>query len=81
MRAEDVAAKEMAPLLNWADEVEVIDAESKQTEASKQAGFVEAHIDGMAKVKIPFSALTEQLEGLNLVDDKKITYGKHHHTS
>lgn len=40
MRAEDVAAKEMAPLLNRADEVEVIDAESKQTEASKQAGFV-----------------------------------------
>lgn len=55
----------LPPLINWAEEVE----ESKQE--NKQTGFVEAHIDGIGKVKIPVSALTEQLKGLKLEEGTK----------
>lgn len=69
-RAENEASKELPPLLNWADEVV---EKSNISKESKQPGFVEAHIDGIGKVKIPISALTEQFKELKLEDEKKET--------
>ena len=70
-RTEDDSAREEGHI-NWADEVEVTE-ESKQDKESKQTGFVEAHIDGVGKVKIPISALANQLKGLKREDGMEDT--------
>ena len=70
-RTKEENAKEPAPLLNWVDEVL---EESNPIKKSKQTDFVEAHIDGIGKVKIPVSALTEQLKGLKIEDERKVAH-------